>query len=70
MLYKLADKVTYEEASLVEPLSVVLHGVRRAKPQPGGKYALMLQCVCSFTLHRNRFGARSRGCRSSRVLNG
>lgn len=37
MLYKLAPSITYEEASLVEPLSVVLHGVRRAKPQPGGK---------------------------------
>lgn len=29
-LYKLPDAVSYEEASLVEPLSVVLHAARRA----------------------------------------
>jgi len=41
MLYKLSDSISYEEASLVEPLSVVIHGVRRAAPK-AGETALVL----------------------------
>lgn len=34
-LHKLPDSCTYEQASLVEPLSVALHAARRASIAPG-----------------------------------
>lgn len=33
--HKLPDNVTYEAAALLEPLSVAIHAVNRAKPEPG-----------------------------------
>ncbi|KAJ4192839.1 hypothetical protein NW755_003989 [Fusarium falciforme] len=33
--HKLPDNVSYEAAALLEPLSVAIHAVNRAKPEPG-----------------------------------
>lgn len=35
LLHPLPDSVTFEQAALIEPLSVVIHASRRAKIQPG-----------------------------------
>jgi threonine dehydrogenase-like Zn-dependent dehydrogenase len=37
MLFKLSPKVSFQEAALVEPLSVSLHGVRMSRFKPGDR---------------------------------
>ncbi|WP_020618526.1 NAD(P)-dependent alcohol dehydrogenase [Paenibacillus daejeonensis] len=40
-LFAIPDRVTYEEASMVEPLSVGIHALNRANFQPGGSVAII-----------------------------
>ncbi len=41
MLFKLAPNVSFEEAALVEPLAVSLHGVRLSRLKPGSRAVVM-----------------------------
>ena len=41
MLFKLSPKVSFQEAALVEPLSVSLHGVRMSRFKPGDRVVVV-----------------------------
>ena len=43
-LVPIADSVSYEQAAMIEPITVALHGIERAGVMEGGKSALVYGC--------------------------